>query len=218
MKILNLYAGIGGNRKLWDEVADVEVTAVEIVPEIADVYQELFPDDAVIVGDAHQYLLEHYDDGWDFIWSSPPCQSHSRIRYALGVVSGKTKAVYPDMQLWQEIIFLDAHFHGKYCVENVVPYYPPLIAPMFKSNKNYLWSNFYISKIDTPTHGITTKTIQELRDFHGFDLSGFDIDEKRILRNCVHPDLGKHVLRSAIHQRQLTITSDNKEKTKQDVE
>lgn len=30
MKVLNLYAGIGGNRKLWDEVTDVDVTAVEI--------------------------------------------------------------------------------------------------------------------------------------------------------------------------------------------
>ena len=32
MKILNLYAGIGGNRKLWK---DVQVTAVELNSEIA---------------------------------------------------------------------------------------------------------------------------------------------------------------------------------------
>ena len=32
MKVLNLYAGIGGNRKLWK---DVEVTAVENNKEIA---------------------------------------------------------------------------------------------------------------------------------------------------------------------------------------
>jgi hypothetical protein len=45
MKILNLYAGIGGNRKLWSDfmlpatpsgdVDYLEVTAVELVPEIA---------------------------------------------------------------------------------------------------------------------------------------------------------------------------------------
>ena len=29
MKVLNLYCGIGGNRKLWE---DVEVTAVELDP------------------------------------------------------------------------------------------------------------------------------------------------------------------------------------------
>ena len=38
LKVLNLYAGIGGNRKLWE---NVEVTAVEIEPDIATVYQEI---------------------------------------------------------------------------------------------------------------------------------------------------------------------------------
>jgi DNA (cytosine-5)-methyltransferase 1 len=75
MKVLNLYAGIGGNRKLW---TDVDVTAVELNPQIAKIYQDFFPNDKVIVGDAHQYLLEHFKE-FDFIWSSPPCQSHSRL-------------------------------------------------------------------------------------------------------------------------------------------
>ena len=81
MKILNLYAGIGGNRKLWGN--DHEITAIELRPEIAAIYQDFFPNDHVIVGDAHLYLLEHYRE-FDFIWSSPPCQTHSRIR-ACGV-------------------------------------------------------------------------------------------------------------------------------------
>ena len=76
MKILNLYAGIGGNRKLW---TDVEVTAVELNPEIASIYQDFFPKDKVIVADAHAYLLEHFEE-YDFIWASPPCPSHSRMR------------------------------------------------------------------------------------------------------------------------------------------
>lgn len=33
MKILNLYAGIGGNRKLWGN--EHEITAVELDPDIA---------------------------------------------------------------------------------------------------------------------------------------------------------------------------------------
>jgi len=37
LKVLNLYAGIGGNRKLW---RDVDVIAVEINPEIAKIYQD----------------------------------------------------------------------------------------------------------------------------------------------------------------------------------
>ncbi|MBS3104967.1 DNA cytosine methyltransferase [Candidatus Woesearchaeota archaeon] len=77
MKILNLYAGIGGNRKLWG--GEIEVIAVEINPDIAKIYQDNFPNDKVIVGDAHAYLEEHFEE-FDFIWSSPPCPSHSKIR------------------------------------------------------------------------------------------------------------------------------------------
>ena len=103
IKILNLYAGIGGNRKLWD--GDIEVTAIENNPEIAKIYQDFFPNDKVIITDAHQYLLEHFKE-FDFIWSSPPCPSHSRTNYFL-----KAKGVirYPDMKLYEEIILLK-HF------------------------------------------------------------------------------------------------------------
>jgi DNA (cytosine-5)-methyltransferase 1 len=76
MRILNLYAGIGGNRKLWE---DVDVTAVEWNEEIARVYSDNFPNDKVIVADAHQYLLDHYTE-FDFIWASPPCPTHSRTK------------------------------------------------------------------------------------------------------------------------------------------
>ena len=62
MKVLNSYAGIGGNRKFW---GGVEVTAVEINPKIAKIYQNFFPDDIVVVGDAHQYLLNHFQE-FDF--------------------------------------------------------------------------------------------------------------------------------------------------------
>ena len=78
MKILNLYAGLGGNRKLWGD--EHQITAVEYDPDIAAIYKNLYPMDNVIVEDAHQYLLENYDK-YDFIWSSPPCQSHSSFRF-----------------------------------------------------------------------------------------------------------------------------------------
>ena len=106
MKILNLYAGIGGNRKLWE---DVQVAAVEINSDIAEIYSDFFPKDEIIIGDAHQYLLDnHYK--YDFIWSSPPCQTHSQIRYNLGVKNRGTKPVYPDMKLYEEILVLQWYF------------------------------------------------------------------------------------------------------------
>ena len=94
MKVLNLYAGLGGNRKLWE---GVEVTAVELEPKIAAVYKRLYPDDTVVVADAHQYLLDHHD-AFDFIWSSPPCQTHSKMAKA---TRHKHLRRYPDMSLYQ---------------------------------------------------------------------------------------------------------------------
>jgi len=211
-KVLNLYAGIGGNRKLWE---DVDVTAVEINPEIAAIYQDFFPDDTVIVGDAHQYLLEHYDDGWDFIWSSPPCPTHSRIRNVAGVGSGQEKPVYPEMGLYQEIIFLQQIYHssgcsfkGRYCVENVVSYYGPLIIPQSRG-RHYFWANFVISDTDTGrVPEMTRWSANQLMKFYEFDLTSYDLkpmDKRRLLRNCVHPDMGKHIFDCAFKLKQSSL-------------
>ena len=104
MKILNLYAGIGGNRKLWGD--EHEITAVENVPEIAKIYQDFFPKDKVIITDAHEYLLQHFKE-FDFIWSSPPCPSHSRVRK---ITIHPT--IYPDMKLYGEILLLKHYFRA----------------------------------------------------------------------------------------------------------
>ena len=141
MKILNLYACLGGNRYKWNEVKDdIEVTAVELDPEAARLYQERFPNDKVIVADAHQYLLDHYKE-FDFIWSSPPCPTHSRINLSFKDSKRNIKIKYPQMELYQEIIFLDTFFNGKYVVENVIPYYEPLI-PAKKRGRHLYWTNF----------------------------------------------------------------------------
>src|SRR5580700_847955 len=100
MKVLNLYAGIGGNRKLWK---GHDITAVECDPAIAHVYRSSFPRDIVIVGDAHEYLLAHFQK-FDLIWSSPPCPTHGQYRYNVGVRAKGYKAVFPDMTLYEEII------------------------------------------------------------------------------------------------------------------
>ena len=188
MKVLNLYAGIGGNRKLWE---DVEVTAVELDPQIAEIYQSYFPDDKVIVGDAHQYLLDHYKE-FDFIWASPPCPTHSRARY-WGLGNGTVKPAYPDMKLYQEIIFMSTHIRGKYVVENVIPYYTPLIKGN-EIDRHLFWTNFNVGLFNTNISYDEIRTKPKLMALeYGFD----NIKNMKLLRNCVHPETGLYILNCA---------------------
>jgi len=192
MKILNLYAGIGGNRKLWGNKH--KITAVEIDPKIAEVYQNFFPNDVVVVADAHDYLKDNYTK-FDFIWSSPPCQTHGQYRYNVGVKAKGYKAVYPDMSLYSEIVFLTHYFHGYFVVENTKPFYKPLIKPSVVLQRHYIWSNFYIEEKKFKTKHIRSKNkISDYNDL--FDISDSNIKNKRqVLRNCVEPKLGKHILK-----------------------
>jgi DNA (cytosine-5)-methyltransferase 1 len=195
MKVLNLYSGIGGNRNLWQ---DVEVTAVEINPDIAKIYQDFFPDDTVIVADAHQYLLDHYKE-FDFIWSSPPCPTHSRVNL-FTISNGSKKAVYPDMKLYQEIIFLNQFYKGKWLVENVISYYQPLIRPN-QIARHWFWSNFFIYQFKSMNEKIENSKIADLQDRLKIDISNFKIKDKRVLlRNCVQPELGLHIFNSMNNQ------------------
>lgn len=219
MKVLNLYAGIGGNRKLWE---NVEVTAVEINPKVAEIYQDLFPNDKVIVGDAHDYLLEHYKEYTNgFIWSSPVCKSHSKLRKNMAcAVENKENGrwadpLYPDLQLYQEIIFLQNYFKGKWVVENVIAYYKPLIQPK-KIQRHWFWSNFPIYDKKFKHDNVARATIGESQNKFGFDLSKYKIpgrkkgqsrndvlEKDQILRNCVDPQLGLYVFNSAYSQEVL---------------
>ena len=201
MRVLNLYAGIGGNRKLWE---DVEVTAVEYNEEIASIYLERFPNDNLILGDAHEYLLNNYQD-FDFIWSSPPCPTHSKIRMCNTLVDKK----YPDMKLYQEIIFLNYFCKSKWVVENVQPYYTPLI-PGKKVGRHLVWSNFRISNFeDNSEHKIETTSANDT--VYGFSLKGRSLKHRKdkILRNQVNPALGLHILNAARN----IITKSNTEQT-----
>lgn len=206
MKILNLYACLGGNRYKWDEVAEeagvkIEVTAVELDPELAKLYQERFANDKVIVEDAHEYLLHNYKD-FDFIWSSPPCPTHSRFNYSMKTVWDMR---YPDMKLYEEIIFLDNWFEGKYCVENVIPYYQPLIAAK-KRGRHLYWTNFALSnninerKNPELSRGTAEQIIKRLNQYHDYDFRKYKgkQDVRKIARNLVDYEAGKTIFQTAL--------------------
>tara|TARA_R100001440_G_scaffold16946_2_gene28694 strand:- start:1 stop:645 length:645 start_codon:yes stop_codon:yes gene_type:complete len=200
MKILNLYACLGGNRYKWDEVTDVEVTAVEWDEELARLYQERFPNDKVIVADAHQYLLDHYKE-FDFIWSSPPCPTHSRARYWSIGANGKSP-IYPDMKLYQEILLLNYHFKGKYVVENVIPYYQPLLNPK-KRGRHLYWTNFNLpSDLGDRRFAISSakNEVDGLCKFHDYNFRQYKGKQpmNKIARNLVDYEAGKTILETAI--------------------
>ena len=205
-KVLNLYACLGGNRYKWDEVAeeagiDMKVTAVELDPELAKLYQERFPNDTVIVADAHQYLLDHYQE-FDFIWTSPPCPTHSRARYWGFGMNGK-KPVFPDLKLYEEVIFLENHCKEKYVVENVIPYYEPLI-PAKKRDRYLYWCNFNLPNVlseRTNSGALNNKSVmKDLVEFHDFDFTKYK-GEQRVLkmaRNLVDYEAGRTIFETAL--------------------
>jgi DNA (cytosine-5)-methyltransferase 1 len=208
MRILNLYACLGGNRYKWDEVGrelgiDIEVTAVELDEELAKLYQERFPNDKVIVTDAHEYLLDHYKE-FDFIWSSPPCPSHSRARYWRSSNYETTnKAIYPDLKLYEEILFLQHYFKtGKYVVENVIPYYDPLIQAK-KRGRHLYWTNFNLPT-DIKDRRVQIcagkNELKRLCEFHEIEVSSYKGEQSllKVARNLVDYEAGKTIFETAL--------------------
>jgi len=200
-KILNLYACLGGNRYKWDEVAEIEVTAVELDPELAKLYQERFPNDTVIVADAHQYLLDHYKE-FDFIWTSPPCPSHSKAAFG-SRKSDKSnhKPIFPDFKLYEEVVFLSNYFSGKYVVENVTPYYEPLI-PAKKRGRHLYWTNFSLPNVLSERKSISMESKDEVKQwcqFHEYDFTQYKGEQRidKISRNLVDYEAGKTILEAA---------------------
>ena len=200
VRVLNLYACLGGNRLLWE---NCEVTAVELDAEAVKLYQERFPNDKVIVADAHQYLLDHYKE-FDFIWSSPPCPSHSRARYwNSSNYDTTTEAIYPDMKLYQEILFLQHYYKtGKWVVENVIPYYEPLITAQ-KRGRHLYWANFKLPNDLGDRRFAISSAKQELKglcEFHKYDFTKYKGEQPvlKMARNLVDYEAGKTIFQTAL--------------------
>ncbi|HFK5582157.1 TPA: DNA cytosine methyltransferase [Elizabethkingia anophelis] len=211
MKILNLYACLGGNRYKWNEVAktvgiNIQVTAVELDPELARLYQERFPNDIVIIADAHQYLLDHYKD-FDFIWSSPPCPTHSRARGW----NTKVETKYPDMKLYEEIILMETvskgenpRFKGKYVIENVIPYYEPLIEAQ-KRGRHLYWTNIKLPPSLSERKGVeignSKNEVKKWCEFHDYDFYKYKGSQttQKIARNLVDYEAGKTIFETALN-------------------
>lgn len=193
MKILNLYAGIGGNRELWGN--EHNITAIELNEKVADEYKRRYPNDIVIIGDAHEYLLHNFKR-YDFIWGSPPCPTHSRTNYFTQAI--RKTPTYPDMRLWQEIIYLNRFCKGLWVIENVIPYYEPFLPQYTKIGRHYIWSNFKIPVIEMPKNEIGTM----MKQYVG---TGKHAHDKKLTdRNSVNSGLGLHILNCALNKEVVT--------------
>lgn len=176
----------------------IQVTAVELDKETAEIYSEYFPEDLMIVADAHKYLLENFRH-YDFIWSSRPCISHSRSRY-FSSKGGRYETVYPDLGLYEEIIFLEHFFAGRWVVENVIPYYTPLIAPTMEIGRHMIWCNFPVRQYN---HIEVNRDHNRVgQEIYGFDLKGRKLAKRKdqLIRNCVNPDIGLHLFECAFNK------------------
>lgn len=204
MNILNLYAGVGGNARRWG--LEHTIHAVERDQRIADIYVENLPHHNVFVRDANDFLYQNGAD-YDFIWSSPPCQSHTQMVKATGRKSQHGRIV--DMTLYQQIIWLQ-HFCKDvlWVVENVKPYYGilrPKGVYVAEVGRHVFWSNFYLGEIrdvPRPPGFINKGTLADMRvlqEWLGINYEKPVLYENnhcpvQILRNAVHPDIGLQIL------------------------
>ena len=109
------------------------------------------------------------------------------------------------MSLYQEIILLQTHFDGKYCVENVIPYYEPLIKGK-KIGRHIYWTNFKIPydlkerDMSGVMCGQSNNELQKLCEFHKIDLSSYKGKQRKdkIARNLVDYEAGKTILETAL--------------------
>ena len=110
---------------------------------------------------------------------------------------------FPDMKLYEEILLLKHLFNGKYVVENVIPYYEPLIAAQ-KRHRHLYWTNFNLPTILTNRDvriSSGTDEVGKLCKFHDFDFYKYKGSQpvNKIARNLVDYEAGKTILETALN-------------------
>ncbi len=103
------------------------------------------------------------------------------------------------MMLYEEILFLENWFEGKWVVENVIPYYEPLIAAQ-KIGRHLYWSNFRLPNFVARHIDIEDGGIAHLEKFHEIDLISYKGEQpkNKIARNLVDFEAGKIILDTAL--------------------
>ena len=107
------------------------------------------------------------------------------------------------MKLYEEIIFLEHYFNGKYVVENVIPFYTPLIQGK-ERNRHLYWTNFNlpntVSDRKNPDLGRTKNLIDALSEFHDYDFRKYKGSQptNKMARNLVDYEAGKTIFETVL--------------------
>ena len=125
------------------------------------------------------------------------------------------------MKLYEEIIMLETvakgenpRFKGKYVVENVIPYYEPLI-PAKKRGRHLYWTNFNLPNVlsdrKSPNMAaqkegrelykkLNKKVFDVFCEYHDYDFKKYKgkQDVKKMSRNLVDYEAGKTILETAV--------------------
>ena len=193
MKILDLFAGIGGTAKgIQEEVKRVEYVAVDNDQEVCEIHKLNNPGSTVFCEDVNVFLKDI--NKYDFIWASPPCQTHSRWNLT------KELLPPPDLFLYELILYLKWN-KCNFVVENVTPYYGFLIKPTIKIDRHCFWSSFYIEpfKVENLPKRFDFMTINDWRNYHGLEgCKSSQLKERQSLRNAVHSSISAGIIRQYI--------------------
>jgi len=204
MKILDLFAGIGGTAKgihkaLEDNnIKDYEYIAIEINSIIAKTHKENNPKSTVIVGDAFDFLNGKIEE-YNFIWASPPCHTHSRVNWLM-------KRYDPDPSLWQIIQFLKENAKA-FVVENVIPYYKPPIPITFTIDRHAFWSSFPIAHFKTKERAKNLRWMKygDFQKYHELDPPKEGYDKRKSLRNVVNPVISYNIFSQFLNPKQKKL-------------
>ena len=102
------------------------------------------------------------------------------------------------MNLYQEIVFLKSWFKGKWCIENVIPYYEPLIKPGIELGRHFFWCNFKVNKKEFTNIDVSRSTQEELSEDLGMPIPRHNA--RKLLRNCLKPEIALHLLKSSMSE------------------
>ncbi len=108
------------------------------------------------------------------------------------------------MKLYQEVIFLNYHFKGKFVVENVIPYYEPMLNPI-KRGRHLYWTNFKLPNKLSERHfegmAQAKNEVTKLCEFHDYDFRKYKGKQvlNKIARNLVDYEAGRTILETVFN-------------------